>query len=77
MIPCKRPKKRSKDVAEEKADKQEPEQEPEYGPKVQKRIQKLVSQRREAEIQAKNIQEQKCTAPETPGTLGAGISKIC
>jgi len=34
------------------------EQEPEYGPKVQKRIQKLVGQRREAEIQAKNIQEQ-------------------
>ena len=33
------------------------EQEPEYGPKVQKRIQKLVGQRREAEIQAKNIQE--------------------
>ena len=40
----------AKDVAEEQAD--------DYGPKVQKRIQKLVTQRREAEIQAKNIQEQ-------------------
>ena len=39
----------AKDVAEEQAD--------DYGPKVQKRIQKLVTQRREAEIQAKNIQE--------------------
>ena len=34
------------------------EEEPEYGPKVQKRIQKLVGQRREAEIQARQIQEQ-------------------
>ena len=40
----------TKDVAEEQGD--------DYGPKVQKRIQKLVTQRREAEIQAKNIQEQ-------------------
>jgi len=39
----------AKDVAEEQGD--------DYGPKVQKRIQKLVTQRREAEIQAKNIQE--------------------
>ena len=39
----------TKDVAEEQGD--------DYGPKVQKRIQKLVTQRREAEIQAKNIQE--------------------
>ena len=34
------------------------EEEPEYGPKVQKRIQKLVGQRRDAEIQARQIQEQ-------------------
>tara|TARA_R100000951_G_scaffold102455_1_gene94564 strand:- start:1377 stop:2300 length:924 start_codon:yes stop_codon:yes gene_type:complete len=34
------------------------EEEPDYGPKVQKRIQKLVGQRREAEIQARQIQEQ-------------------
>ena len=40
----------AKDVSEEKED--------DYGPKVQKRIQKLVGQRREAEIQAREIQEQ-------------------
>jgi hypothetical protein len=40
----------AKDVSEEKED--------DYGPKVQKRIQKLVGQRREAEIQARQIQEQ-------------------
>jgi len=40
----------AKDVYEEQAD--------DYGPKVQKRIQKLVTQRREAEIQAREIQEQ-------------------
>jgi hypothetical protein len=40
----------TKDQAEEKED--------DYGPKVQKRIQKLVSQRRDAEIQARQIQEQ-------------------
>ena len=40
----------AKDVSEEQAD--------DYGPKVQKRIQKLVTQRREAEIQAREIQEQ-------------------
>ena len=34
------------------------EQEPDYGPKVQKRIQKLVGQRREAEVQTREIQEQ-------------------
>ena len=34
------------------------DQEPDYGPKVQKRISKLVSQRREAEIQAQQIQAQ-------------------
>jgi hypothetical protein len=47
--PVQEAKEEAKDAAEE--------QEPEYGPKVQKRIQKLVGQRREAEIQAKNIQE--------------------
>jgi len=31
---------------------------PEYGEKVQKRIQKLVAQRREAEVQSRQIQEQ-------------------
>jgi hypothetical protein len=47
--PVKEAKEEAVDVAEE---------EPDYGPKVQKRIQKLVSQRREAEIQARQIQEQ-------------------
>ncbi len=47
--PVKEAKEEAVDVAEE---------EPDYGPKVQKRIQKLVSQRREAEIQAQQIQEQ-------------------
>ncbi len=42
----------AKDVAEEA------KQDDDYGPKVQKRIQKLVNQRREAEIQARQIQEQ-------------------
>tara|TARA_R110000824_G_scaffold165016_2_gene341522 strand:+ start:482 stop:1390 length:909 start_codon:yes stop_codon:yes gene_type:complete len=46
-----------KEAKEEAADVAE-EQEPEYGDKVQKRIQKLVGQRREAEIQARQIQEQ-------------------
>ena len=45
-----------KEAKEEAADVAE-EQEPDYGPKVQKRISKLVSQRREAEIQARQIQE--------------------
>jgi len=34
------------------------DQEPDYGPKVQKRISKLVAQRREAEVQARQIQDQ-------------------
>ena len=44
----------AKDVAEEK----KVEQEAEYGEKVQKRIKKLVDQRREAEIQARQMQDQ-------------------
>ena len=47
--PVKEAKEEAVDVAEE---------EPEYGDKVQKRIQKLVGQRREAEIQARQSQEQ-------------------
>ena len=45
----------AKDQAEEQ---QSEDQGDDYGPKVQKRIQKLVSQRRDAEIQARQIQEQ-------------------
>jgi len=48
--PVQEAKEEAKDVSEEKED--------DYGPKVQKRIQKLVGQRREAEIQARQIQEQ-------------------
>ena len=44
----------AKDVAEEK----KIEEEAEYGEKVQKRIKKLVDQRREAEIQARQMQDQ-------------------
>ncbi len=44
----------AKDVAEEK----KVEEEAEYGEKVQKRIKKLVDQRREAEIQARQMQDQ-------------------
>ena len=48
--PAQEAREEAKDVSEEKED--------DYGPKVQKRIQKLVGQRREAEIQAREIQEQ-------------------
>jgi len=51
------------------------EQEPEYGPKVQKRIQKLVGQRREAEIQAKNIQEQNAQLQKRLERLEQGSQK--
>ena len=51
--PVQEAKEEAKDVAEEAQ-----EQDDDYGPKVQKRIQKLVNQRREAEIQARQIQEQ-------------------
>lgn len=48
----------AQEAREEAVDVAQEKEEPEYGPKVQKRIQKLVSQRREAEIQARQIQEQ-------------------
>jgi len=44
--------------AREEAKDQAEAKEDDYGPKVQKRIRKLVGQRREAEIQARQIQEQ-------------------
>ena len=48
------------DIVEEetKEAKKKPEPDPEYGEKVQKRIQKLGAQRRDAEVQARQIQEQ-------------------
>ena len=42
------------DIVEEENKKDDPQ----YGEKVQKRIQKLVAQRREAEVQSRQIQEQ-------------------
>jgi hypothetical protein len=42
------------DIVEEENKRDDPE----YGEKVQKRIQKLVAQRREAEVQSRQIQEQ-------------------
>ena len=46
-----------KDIIEEEKAASD-NQEEDYGPKVQKRIKKLVDQRRQAEIQSKQIQEQ-------------------
>ena len=46
-----------------------------YGPKVQKRIQKLVSQRREAEIQARQIQEQNLQLQKRLERLEQGSQK--
>ena len=46
-----------KDIIEEEKAASE-NQEDDYGPKVQKRIKKLVDQRRQAEVQAREIQEQ-------------------
>ena len=55
------------DVSEEKGD--------DYGPKVQKRIQKLVTQRREAEVQAKQIQEQNSQLQKRLERLEQGSQK--
>ena len=52
------PAEEAKDVAEEAVEEKKADPEPEYGEKVQKRIKKLVDQRREAEVQARQIQEQ-------------------
>ena len=65
--PAQEAREEAKDVSEEKED--------EYGPKVQKRIQKLVSQRREAEIQAKEIQEQNAQLQKRLERLEQGSQK--
>jgi hypothetical protein len=44
--------------AEEQQSAKQEDEEPEYGEKVQKRIKKLVDQRREAELQAKQFQDE-------------------
>ena len=46
------------DSEEEKRAAKQEDEEPEYGEKVQKRIKKLVDQRREAELQAKQFQDE-------------------
>ncbi len=51
------------------------EKEDDYGPKVQKRIQKLVGQRREAEIQAREIQEQNAQLQKRLERLEQGSQK--
>jgi hypothetical protein len=65
--PAQEAREEAKDVSEEKED--------EYGPKVQKRIQKLVSQRREAEIQAREIQEQNAQLQKRLERLEQGSQK--
>jgi hypothetical protein len=65
--PAQEAREEAKDVSEEKED--------EYGPKVQKRIQKLVSQRREAEIQAREIQEQNSQLQKRLERLEQGSQK--
>ena len=65
--PAQEAREEAKDVSEEKED--------EYGPKVQKRIQKLVSQRREAEIQAQEIQEQTAQLQKRLERLEQGSQK--
>jgi len=65
--PAQEAREEAKDVSEEKED--------DYGPKVQKRIQKLVSQRREAEIQAREIQEQNAQLQKRLERLEQGSQK--
>ena len=68
--PAKEAVEEAKDVAEEKK-----AEEPEYGEKVQKRIKKLVDQRREAEIQAAQIQEQNAQLVKRLERLEKGSQK--
>ena len=62
----------AKDVANETVEKKE---DPEYGEKVQKRIKKLVDQRREAEVQARQIQEQNAQLSARLARLEQGSKK--
>ena len=65
----------AQEAREEAVDVAEETEEPDYGPKVQKRIQKLVSQRREAEIQAREIQEQNAQLQKRLERLEQGSQK--
>ena len=67
------PKEEAKDVAEEKEVKEQ--ETPEYGEKVQKRIKKLVAQRREAELQARQMQEQNAQLEARLSRLEQGSQK--
>ena len=67
------PKEEAKDVAEEKEVKEQ--ETPEYGEKVQKRIKKLVDQRREAELQARHMQEQNAQLEARLSRLEQGSQK--
>ena len=63
------------EAREEAVDVAEEKEEPDYGPKVQKRIQKLVGQRREAEIQARQVQEQNAQLQKRLERLEQGSQK--
>ena len=63
------------EAREEAVDVAEETEEPDYGPKVQKRIQKLVGQRREAEIQARQVQEQNAQLQKRLERLEQGSQK--
>tara|TARA_R110002020_G_scaffold345522_1_gene559481 strand:+ start:3629 stop:4552 length:924 start_codon:yes stop_codon:yes gene_type:complete len=74
--PVQEAKEEAKDVAEEKqAETEEKEEGDDYGPKVQKRIQKLVQQRRDAEVQANQIQEQNSQLQKRLERLEQGSQK--
>jgi len=71
--PVQEAKEEAKDVAEE--NKAQEQAEDDYGPKVQKRIQKLVQQRRDAEVQARQIQEQNAQLQQRLERLERGSQK--
>lgn len=71
--PVQEAKEEAKDVAEEEQAKTA--EDDDYGPKVQKRIQKLVQQRRDAEVQARQIQEQNSQLQKRLERLEQGSQK--
>ena len=71
------PAEEAKDVAEEKKaeEEQKPQEDPDYGQKVQKRISKLVQQRRAAELQARQMEEQNAQLSARLSRLEQGSEK--
>ena len=77
------PAEEAKDVAEEQkaeeaqkqAEEEKTKQEDDYGEKVQKRIQKLVAQRKDAELQVKQMQEQNAQLNARLSRLEQGANK--